>query len=183
MVNVPLPSGAPWWAWLVVALCVVITPVLGKMFLDFRNTRAIVHEVKEQTVNNHETAKYPNMRDEITSNRETTERVDSGMDSVLLAVDRIERGVYRLDTETAAARVDVQQVNAAVMDTRAWIGNEATERRKLAENVAKMAQALEQHIQHSAGQDDRLDRVAQLIRQHHPDAPAAGTMSSTKEDT
>lgn len=49
-------------------------------YLAQRPTRKAVAQVKEQVVNDHATATYPNTRDELTSTRETAESTDSKVD-------------------------------------------------------------------------------------------------------
>ena len=58
-------------------------------YLAQRSTRKAVAEVKEQVVNDHATAKYPNTRDELTSARETSERTAHKMDLLAGQVEHL----------------------------------------------------------------------------------------------
>lgn len=66
----------------VIALISAVSAGLASFlnYLAQRPTRKAVAEVKEQVVNDHEKAPYPNTRDELTSTRETSERTDAKMD-------------------------------------------------------------------------------------------------------
>ena len=66
----------------VIALISAISAGLASFlnYLAQRSTRKEIAQVKEQVVNDHEKAPYPNTRDELTSTRETAESTDSKVD-------------------------------------------------------------------------------------------------------
>lgn len=63
---------------LISATTAIITALLT--YLAQRPQRKTLKQVKEQVVNDHEKAPYPNTRDELTSTRETAESTDSKVD-------------------------------------------------------------------------------------------------------
>lgn len=88
---------------ILIAIITSITAVLTA-FIQYvlgRGTRKDLAEVKEQVVNDHSTADYPNTREELTSSRLSIEEVNDKVDSLGGKVDDVIQGVRNLATSVS----------------------------------------------------------------------------------
>lgn len=144
---------------IVVALISAFSAGLASLlnYLAQRPTRRAVAEVKDQVVNDHEKAKYPNTRDELTSTRETGE-------AAYQKVDLLTEQVAHLNAMVGS----VAERLALSTRNRKDIEDTLTSRDELTDD--RLAAAIERHALD-------MERVeAELVRlREHPRACAAFT--------
>ena len=101
---------------ILIAIITSITAVLTA-FIQYvlgRGTRKDLAEVKEQVVNDHSTADYPNTREELTSSRLTVEEVNGKVDSLGGKVDDMIQGVRNLSTSVSRLVERIEGADANV---------------------------------------------------------------------
>lgn len=119
-----MPPDTPWWAWLVAVLGVAAISALSTWLVN-RPTRDTLKQVArdaaasaEQTVNQHQDAEYPNLREELTAVRTSIEGV----------------------------RDDIGGLHSETRDLRADVTGIRTDARRDRRQLAAQTKALDDHI-------------------------------------
>lgn len=133
-----------------------------------RGTRKDLAEVKEQVVNDHTEAKYPNTREEITSSRLTAEEVNTKVDSLDGKVDGLVAGVRNLSTHLARLVDRIEGADANVENLEDTLSNRDKN------NEQALARAIRRHDGDMRRVDEELQEIKELI-QRHPTACAGYT--------
>lgn len=126
---------------ILVAIITSITAVLTA-FIQYvlgRGTRKDLAEVKEQVVNDHSTADYPNTREELTSSRLTVEEVNGKVDSLGGKVDDVIQGVRNLSTSVSRLVERIEGADANVESLEDTLSNRDKN------NEMALARSIRQH--------------------------------------
>lgn len=153
-----LPEGVPWWAWVIVALAVVITAPLAGVVQAFiqRPTKKNVEKIVEQTENSHAQTQYPNLRDELTAVRVLAE-------SIAATQTRHDGEFAAVRRDQQLTREDVGALRTEHASTRAWVEAEAAERRAITRGVEQLAGALDTHIVYAKRRDEQIAELQAVI--------------------
>lgn len=133
-----------------------------------RGTRKDLAEVKDQVVNDHSTADYPNTREELTSNRLTTEEVNNKVDSLDGKVNGLVDGVRNLATHVARLVDRIEGADANVESLEDTLSNRDKN------NEQALARANRLHEGDIKRVDADIAEIKALITQH-PSTCAAYT--------
>ena len=135
-----------------------------------RGTRKDLAEVKDQVVNDHGDgkAKFPNTREELTSNRLTTEEVNNKVDSLDDKVNGLVDGVRNLATHVARLVDRIEGADANVESLEDTLSNRDKN------NEQALARANRRHEGDMKRVDEELREIKELI-QRHPSACAGYT--------
>lgn len=142
-----------------------------------RGTRKDLAEVKDQVVNDHGDgkAKFPNTREELTSNRLTTEEVNNKVDSLDGKVNGLVDGVRNLATHVARIVDRIEGADANVESLEDTLSNRDKN------NEQALARANRRHEGDMKRVDEELREIKALITQHH--STCAGFAPRTTYET
>ena len=147
---------------ILIAIITSITAVLTA-FIQYvlgRGTRKDLAEVKEQVVNDHSTADYPNTREELTSSRLTVEEVNGKVDSLGGKVDDVIQGVRNLATSVARLVERIEGADANVENLEDTLSNRDKN------NEIALARSIRQHEGDIKRVDADIAEIKALITQH-----------------
>ena len=147
---------------ILIAIITSITAVLTA-FIQYvlgRGTRKDLAEVKEQVVNDHSTADYPNTREELTSSRLTVEEVNGKVDSLDGKVDDVIHGVRNLATSVARLVDRIEGADANVESLEDTLSNRDKN------NEMALARSIRQHEGDIKRVDADIAEIKALITQH-----------------
>ena len=147
---------------ILIAIITSITAVLTA-FIQYvlgRGTRKDLAEVKEQVVNDHSTADYPNTREELTSSRLTVEEVNGKVDSLDGKVDDVIQGVRNLATSVARLVERIEGADANVESLEDTLSNRDKN------NEMALARSIRQHEGDIKRVDADIAEIKALITQH-----------------
>ena len=147
---------------ILIAIITSITAVLTA-FIQYvlgRGTRKDLAEVKEQVVNDHSTADYPNTREELTSSRLTVEEVNGKVDSLGGKVDDVIQGVRNLSTSVSRLVERIEGADANVESLEDTLSNRDKN------NEMALARSIRQHEGDIKRVDADLAEIKALITQH-----------------
>ena len=147
---------------ILIAIITSITAVLTA-FIQYvlgRSTRKDLAEVKEQVVNDHSTADYPNTREELTSSRLTVEEVNGKVDSLGGKVDDVIQGVRNLATSVARLVERIEGADANVESLEDTLSNRDKN------NEIALARSIRQHEGDIKRVDADIAEIKALITQH-----------------
>ena len=147
---------------ILIAIITSITAVLTA-FIQYvlgRGTRKDLAEVKEQVVNDHSTADYPNTREELTSSRLTVEEVNGKVDSLGGKVDDVIHGVRNLATSVARLVERIEGADANVESLEDTLSNRDKN------NEIALARSIRQHEGDMRRVDADIAEIKALITQH-----------------
>lgn len=149
---------------ILIAIITSITAVLTA-FIQYvlgRGTRKDLAEVKEQVVNDHSTADYPNTREELTSSRLTVEEVNGKVDSLDGKVDDVIQGVRNLATSVSRLVERIEGADANVESLEDTLSNRDKN------NEMALARSIRQHEGDIKRVDADIAEIKALITQHPP---------------
>lgn len=141
------PAGTPWWAWLLGLLIIVGVPALvtwltqRPMRHTLRQVAADTAATKDQTVNAHSEAEFPNLRDEITEMRTT------------------------ITASLASLREDVGGLHSESRDLRNDVLGIRTDARRDRRKLSEQEKALDDHLA------DVPRIIDDLLNRHVGDCP------------
>ena len=161
---------------ILIAIITSITAVLTA-FIQYvlgRGTRKDLAEVKEQVVNDHSTADYPNTREELTSSRLTVEEVNAKVDSLGGKVDDVIQGVRNLSTNVSRLVDRIEGADANVENLEDTLSNRDKN------NEMALARSIRQHEGDIKRVDADIAEIKALITQH-PGTCAAYVPRTTYE--
>ncbi len=147
---------------ILIAIITSITAVLTA-FIQYvlgRGTRKDLAEVKEQVVNDHSTADYPNTREELTSSRLTVEEVNGKVDSLGGKVDDVIQGVRNLSTSVSRLVERIEGADANVKSLEDTLSNRDKN------NEMALARSIRQHEGDIKRVDADIAEIKVLITQH-----------------
>ena len=147
---------------ILIAIITSITAVLTA-FIQYvlgRGTRKDLAEVKEQVVNDHSTADYPNTREELTSSRLTVEEVNGKVDSLGGKVDDMIQGVRNLSTSVSRLVERIEGADANVENLEDTLSNRDKN------NEMALARSIRQHEGDIRRVDADIAEIKALITQH-----------------
>ncbi len=147
---------------ILIAIITSITAVLTA-FIQYvlgRGTRKDLAEVKEQVVNDHSTADYPNTREELTSSRLTVEEVNGKVDSLGGKVDDMIQGVRNLSTNVSRLVERIEGADANVESLEDTLSNRDKN------NEIALARSIRQHEGDIKRVDADIAEIKALITQH-----------------
>ena len=147
---------------ILIAIITSITAVLTA-FIQYvlgRGTRKDLAEVKEQVVNDHSTADYPNTREELTSSRLTVEEVNGKVDSLGGKVDDMIQGVRNLSTNVSRLVERIEGADANVENLEDTLSNRDRN------NEMALARSIRQHEGDIRRVDADIAEIKALITQH-----------------
>ena len=147
---------------ILIAIITSITAVLTA-FIQYvlgRGTRKDLAEVKEQVVNDHSTADYPNTREELTSSRLTVEEVNGKVDSLGGKVDDMIQGVRNLSTNVSRLVDRIEGADANVENLEDTLSNRDKN------NEMALARSIRQHEGDIKRVDADIAEIKALITQH-----------------
>ena len=147
---------------ILIAIITSITAVLTA-FIQYvlgRGTRKDLAEVKEQVVNDHSTADYPNTREELTSSRLTVEEVNGKVDSLGGKVDDMIQGVRNLSTNVSRLVERIEGADANVENLEDTLSNRDKN------NEIALARSIRQHEGDIKRVDADIAEIRALITQH-----------------
>ena len=147
---------------ILIAIITSITAVLTA-FIQYvlgRGTRKDLAEVKEQVVNDHSTADYPNTREELTSSRLTVEEVNGKVDSLGEKVDDVIQGVRNLSTNVSRLVERIEGADANVENLEDTLSNRDKN------NEIALARSIRQHEGDIKRVDADIAEIKALITQH-----------------
>lgn len=147
---------------ILIAIITSITAVLTA-FIQYvlgRGTRKDLAEVKEQVVNDHSTADYPNTREELTSSRLTVEEVNGKVDSLGGKVDDVIQGVRNLATNVSRLVERIEGADANVESLEDTLSNRDRN------NEIALARSIRQHEGDIKRVDADIAEIKALITQH-----------------
>ena len=147
---------------ILIAIITSITAVLTA-FIQYvlgRGTRKDLAEVKEQVVNDHSTADYPNTREELTSSRLTVEEVNGKVDSLGGKVDDVIQGVRNLSTSVSRLVERIEGADANVESLEDTLSNRDKN------NEMALARSIRQHEGDIKRVDADIAEIKALITQH-----------------
>ena len=147
---------------ILIAIITSITAVLTA-FIQYvlgRGTRKDLAEVKEQVVNDHSTADYPNTREELTSSRLTVEEVNGKVDSLGGKVDDVIQGVRNLSTSVSRLVERIEGADANVENLEDTLSNRDKN------NEMALARSIRQHEGDIKRVDADIAEIKALITQH-----------------
>lgn len=147
---------------ILIAIITSITAVLTA-FIQYvlgRGTRKDLAEVKEQVVNDHSTADYPNTREELTSSRLTVEEVNGKVDSLGGKVDDMIQGVRNLSTNVSRLVERIEGADANVENLEDTLSNRDKN------NEMALARSIRQHEGDIRRVDADIAEIKALITQH-----------------
>lgn len=147
---------------ILIAIITSITAVLTA-FIQYvlgRGTRKDLAEVKEQVVNDHSTADYPNTREELTSSRLTVEEVNGKVDSLGGKVDDVIQGVRNLATNVSRLVERIEGADANVESLEDTLSNRDKN------NEMALARSIRQHEGDIKRVDADIAEIKALITQH-----------------
>ena len=147
---------------ILIAIITSITAVLTA-FIQYvlgRGTRKDLAEVKEQVVNDHSTADYPNTREELTSSRLTVEEVNGKVDSLGGKVDDMIQGVRNLSTNVSRLVERIEGADANVESLEDTLSNRDRN------NEIALARSIRQHEGDIKRVDADIAEIKALITQH-----------------
>ena len=147
---------------ILIAIITSITAVLTA-FIQYvlgRGTRKDLAEVKEQVVNDHSTADYPNTREELTSSRLTVEEVNGKVDSLGGKVDDMIQGVRNLSTNVSRLVDRIEGADANVESLEDTLSNRDKN------NEMALARSIRQHEGDIKRVDADIAEIKALITQH-----------------
>ena len=147
---------------ILIAIITSITAVLTA-FIQYvlgRGTRKDLAEVKEQVVNDHSTADYPNTREELTSSRLTVEEVNGKVDSLGGKVDDMIQGVRNLSTNVSRLVERIEGADANVESLEDTLSNRDKN------NEMALARSIRQHEGDIKRVDADIAEIKALITQH-----------------
>ena len=147
---------------ILIAIITSITAVLTA-FIQYvlgRGTRKDLAEVKEQVVNDHSTADYPNTREELTSSRLTVEEVNGKVDSLGGKVDDVIQGVRNLSTNVSRLVERIEGADANVENLEDTLSNRDKN------NEIALARSIRQHEGDIKRVDADIAEIKALITQH-----------------
>ena len=147
---------------ILIAIITSITAVLTA-FIQYvlgRGTRKDLAEVKEQVVNDHSTADYPNTREELTSSRLTVEEVNGKVDSLGGKVDDMIQGVRNLSTSVSRLVERIEGADANVESLEDTLSNRDRN------NEMALARSIRQHEGDIKRVDADIAEIKALITQH-----------------
>ena len=147
---------------ILIAIITSITAVLTA-FIQYvlgRGTRKDLAEVKEQVVNDHSTADYPNTREELTSSRLTVEEVNGKVDSLGGKVDDMIQGVRNLSTNVSRLVERIEGADANVENLEDTLSNRDKN------NEMALARSIRQHEGDIKRVDADIAEIKALITQH-----------------
>ena len=147
---------------ILIAIITSITAVLTA-FIQYvlgRGTRKDLAEVKEQVVNDHSTAVYPNTREELTSSRLTVEEVNGKVDSLGGKVDDVIQGVRNLATSVSRLVERIEGADANVESLEDTLSNRDKN------NEIALARSIRQHEGDIKRVDADIAEIKALITQH-----------------
>jgi peptidoglycan hydrolase CwlO-like protein len=147
---------------ILIAIITSITAVLTA-FIQYvlgRGTRKDLAEVKEQVVNDHSTADYPNTREELTSSRLTVEEVNGKVDSLDGKVDDVIQGVRNLATSVSRLVERIEGADANVESLEDTLSNRDKN------NEIALARSIRQHEGDIKRVDADIAEIKALITQH-----------------
>ena len=147
---------------ILIAIITSITAVLTA-FIQYvlgRGTRKDLAEVKEQVVNDHSTADYPNTREELTSSRLTVEEVNGKVDSLGGKVDDVIQGVRNLSTSVSRLVDRIEGADANVENLEDTLSNRDKN------NEMALARSIRQHDGDIKRVDADIAEIKALITQH-----------------
>lgn len=125
-----------------------------------RGTRKDLAEVKDQVVNDHSTADYPNTREELTSSRLTVEEVNGKVDSLGEKVDDVIQGVRNLSTNVSRLVDRIEGADANVESLEDTLSNRDRN------NEIALARSIRQHEGDIKRVDADIAEIKALITQH-----------------
>ena len=145
-------------------LIAIITSITAVMtaFIQYvlgRGTRKDLAEVKEQVVNDHSTADYPNTREELTSSRLTVEEVNGKVDSLGGKVDDMIQGVRNLSTNVSRLVERIEGADANVESLEDTLNNRDKN------NEIALARSIRQHEGDIKRVDADIAEIKALITQ------------------
>ena len=146
-------------------LIAIITSITAVMtaFIQYvlgHGTRKDLAEVKEQVVNEHSTADYPNTREELTSSRLTVEEVNGKVDSLGGKVDDMIQGVRNLSTNVSRLVERIEGADANVESLEDTLSNRDKN------NEMALARSIRQHEGDIKRVDADIAEIKALITQH-----------------
>ena len=147
---------------ILIAIITSITAVLTA-FIQYvlgRGTRKDLAEVKEQVVNDHSTADYPNTREELTSSRLTVEEVNGKVDSLGGKVDDMIQGVRNLSTNVSRLVDRIEGADANVENLEDTLSNRDKN------NEMALARSIRQHEGDIRRVDADIAEIKALVTQH-----------------
>ena len=147
---------------ILIAIITSITAVLTA-FIQYvlgRGTRKDLAEVKEQVVNDHSTADYPNTREELTSSRLTVEEVNGKVDSLGGKVDDMIQGVRNLSTNVSRLVERIEGADSNVESLEDTLSNRDKN------NEMALARSIRQHEGDIRRVDADIAEIKALITQH-----------------
>ena len=147
---------------ILIAIITSITAVLTA-FIQYvlgHGTRKDLAEVKEQVVNEHSTADYPNTREELTSSRLSIEEVNGKVDSLDGKVDDVIQGVRNLATSVARLVERIEGADANVENLEDTLSNRDKN------NEIALARSIRQHESDIKRVDADIAEIKALITQH-----------------
>ena len=147
---------------ILIAIITSITAVLTA-FIQYvlgHGTRKDLAEVKEQVVNDHSTADYPNTREELTSSRLTVEEVNGKVDSLGGKVDDVIQGVRNLSTSVSRLVERIEGADANVKSLEDTLSNRDKN------NEMALARSIRQHEGDIKRVDADIAEIKALITQH-----------------
>ena len=147
---------------ILIAIITSITAVLTA-FIQYvlgHSTRKDLAEVKEQVVNDHSTADYPNTREELTSSRLTVEEVNGKVDSLGEKVDDVIQGVRNLSTNVSRLVDRIEGADANVESLEDTLSNRDKN------NEMALARSIRQHEGDIKRVDADIAEIKALITQH-----------------
>ena len=147
---------------ILIAIITSITAVLTA-FIQYvlgHGTRKDLAEVKEQVVNDHSTADYPNTREELTSSRLTVEEVNGKVDSLGGKVDDVIQGVRNLSTSVSRLVDRIEGADANVENLEDTLSNRDKN------NEMALARSIRQHEGDIKRVDADIAEIKALITQH-----------------
>ena len=147
---------------ILIAIITSITAVLTA-FIQYvlgRGTRKDLAEVKEQVVNDHSTADYPNTREELTSSRLSIEEVNGKVDSLGGKVDDMIQGVRNLSTNVSRLVERIEGADANVESLEDTLSNRDKN------NEIALARSIRQHEGDIKRVDADIAEIKALITQH-----------------
>ena len=147
---------------ILIAIITSITAVLTA-FIQYvlgHGTRKDLAEVKEQVVNDHSTADYPNTREELTSSRLTVEEVNGKVDSLGGKVDDMIQGVRNLSTSVSRLVERIEGADANVESLEDTLSNRDKN------NEMALARSIRQHEGDIKRVDADIAEIKALITQH-----------------
>ena len=147
---------------ILIAIITSITAVLTA-FIQYvlgHGTRKDLAKVKEQVVNDHSTADYPNTREELTSSRLTVEEVNGKVDSLGEKVDDVIQGVRNLSTNVSRLVDRIEGADANVESLEDTLSNRDRN------NEIALARSIRQHEGDIKRVDADIAEIKALITQH-----------------